>query len=213
MNRKLFSLILYFLFASSAICEPVRIVAFGDSLTQGYGVVPEAGFVPQLEQWLFAQGANVAVTNAGLSGDTTAGAVARIEWTLEQKFDAIIVALGANDILRGIDPSTSKQNLSKILQVAKSLDVEILLIGMLAPLNYGVDYKRQFDAIYAELAEDYGTLLLDNFFVGMTDSENNPAKVRDLMQSDGLHPNAAGVKKIVEGIGPSVLELITLAQK
>ena len=199
--------------ASSANSEPVRIVAFGDSLTHGFGLTPEAGFVPQLERWLLAQGSDVTVSNAGVSGDTTAGGAARIEWTLEQEFDAIIVALGANDILRGVDPSISKQNLNKILQIAKLSGVEILLIGVLAPLNYGAGYKQQFDAMYVALAEDYGTLFLENFFVGLAGSENNPAKVRDFMQSDGVHPNAAGVRKIVEGIGPSVLELIALVQQ
>ncbi|ASM70930.1 esterase TesA [Pseudosulfitobacter pseudonitzschiae] len=191
-----------------AMAEPLVIAAMGDSLTQGYGLPQEDGFVPQLESWLRDHGADVQVLNAGVSGDTTAGGLSRAAWTLTPDVDAMIVALGGNDLLRGIDPAVSRVNLDGILQAAAQAGVQVLLVGMQAPGNYGPEYKAAFDAMYPELATQYGTLFAPSFFEGMGEIGTDPASVRGLMQPDGIHPNADGVVQIVEGLGPEVLELI-----
>ena len=190
--------------------KTVTIAALGDSLTQGYGLVPEAGFVPQLEAWLRGQGADVALINAGVSGDTTAGGLARVAWTLTPEVDAIIVALGGNDLLRGIAPEVSRANLDGILQEATGRGLPVLLIGLEAPGNYGPDYKAAFDGMYPELAERYGALHVDSFLGGLGD---DPAAFGQFMQADGIHPNPEGVLRIVEKLGPTVLELVGRVEK
>ncbi len=187
--------------------EPVTIAALGDSLTQGYGLAPEQGFVPQLQTWLDAAGAEVRLINAGVSGDTTAGGAARVGWTLTPEVDAMIVALGANDVLRGIDPVSARANLVAILDAAQSAKIDVLLIGLRSPNNFGPDYKASFDAIYPELAQEYDTLYLDHFFVGITQDPSDLSAMQPYLQPDGLHPTPEGVSKIVAGIGPSVLDL------
>ena len=209
--RKAWILIVFLLSAVGVHAETVTIAALGDSLTQGYGLVEEQGFVPQLQRWLEAQGADVRLINAGVSGDTTAGGAARVAWTLTPEVDAMIVALGGNDLLRGIDPAVSRGNIEAILREAAAQDVDVLLVGIEAPGNYGADYKAQFDAIYPELSQAYGTLYLDSFFAGFGEAADDPAQLRDVMQGDGIHPNADGVAQIVEGIGPKVLDLIAQA--
>lgn len=209
--RKAWILIVFLMSAAVGRAETVTIAALGDSLTQGYGLVEEQGFVPQLQRWLDKQGADVRLINAGVSGDTTAGGAARVAWTLTDDVDAMIVALGGNDLLRGIDPALSRTNVEAILQEAAGRDVDVLLIGMQAPGNYGADYKAQFDAIYPELSKTYDTLYLESFFVGFGEAASDPAQLRDVMQGDGIHPNADGVARIVEAIGPKVLELIDRA--
>ena len=209
--RKAWILIVFLMSALGVRAETVTIAALGDSLTQGYGLVEEQGFVPQLQRWLEAQGADVRLINAGVSGDTTAGGAARVAWTLTPEVDAMIVALGGNDLLRGIDPAVSRGNIEAILREAAAQDVDVLLVGMEAPGNYGADYKAQFDAIYPELSQAYGTLYLDSFFAGFGEAADDPAQLHDVMQGDGIHPNAEGVAQIVEGIGPKVLDLIAQA--
>ena len=132
----------------AAAAEPLTLVAFGDSLTQGYGLPPDQGLVPQLQAWLRAQGADVTVINAGVSGDTTAGGASRIDWTLTPEVDAMILTLGGNDMLRGIDPAEARRNLDTILTATEARDLPVLVVPMLAPGNYGPDYKRDFDAMY-----------------------------------------------------------------
>lgn len=203
------------LFAScgfTATAEPVVIAALGDSLTQGYGLVEEDGFVPQLGRWLQARGADTRLINAGVSGDTTAGGAARVEWTLTPDVDGMIVALGGNDLLRGIDPVASRANLHKILTVAEAGDVPVLLIGMQAPGNYGADYKQSFDSMYPELAAEFQVLFAESFFSGLG-AAGDPNAVAGLMQPDGIHPNAEGVARIVEALGPFVLQLSQEAAK
>lgn len=191
-----------------AQAEPVTVAALGDSLTQGFGLVPEQGFVPQLESWLTAQGAEVALINAGVSGDTTAGGLARVGWTLTDEVDALIVALGGNDVLRGIDPAVSRANLDGILATAAERDLPVLLVGISAPPNYGPDYQEAFNGMYPALAEDYGALLYPNFLAALAAEEDRQRALAEYMQPDGIHPNAAGVALIVEAMGPSVLDLI-----
>ena len=193
-----------------AQASEVVIAALGDSLTQGYGLMQSDGFVPQLEGWLEQQGAEVRLINAGVSGDTTAGGLSRVDWTLTPDVDAMIVTLGGNDLLRGLSPEQARSNLEGILKAAEAADVEVLLIGLEAPGNYGEAYKQQFDAIYPELAEAYGTGYLATFFAGLIEEGETaePAKLGAWFQADGIHPNPEGVKRIVTAVGPLVLELI-----
>lgn len=198
--------------SSSVWAEPVTIVALGDSLTAGYGLSDQTqGFVPVLEGWLKAKGHDVAVQNAGVSGDTTAGGLARVGWALGPETDALIVTLGGNDLLRGLDPASSKANLDGILKEALARKLPVLLVSMKAPGNFGPEYKAAFDAMYGDLAGTYGTLLADDFFAGLRAAgadPADPASMAAFMQADGLHPNPEGVKLIVEGLGPKVEELL-----
>lgn len=193
---------------AAAQAEPVTIAALGDSLTQGYGLAPDQGFVPQLEAWLRERGAEAELINAGVSGDTTAGGLSRIEWALTPDVDALIVALGGNDLLRGIDPAVSRANLDGILDVASTRQLPVLLVGMDAPANYGAEYEAAFDAMYPVLAEKYDAILYPDFLAALAAQEDRQAALAEFMQPDGIHPNAKGVSLIVEAIGPSVLELI-----
>lgn len=196
--------------SGAAQAEEVVIAALGDSLTQGYGLPAEQGLVPQLEAWLRGQGAEVRLINAGVSGDTTAGGLARVDWTLTPEVDGMIVALGGNDLLRGLDPAQARGNITGILQAAEQAKVEVLLVGMQAPGNYGPAYKTQFDAIYPDLAAEFGSVYLESFFAGLSagDDTPDPATLRPYFQPDGIHPNAEGVARIVDGLGPQVLTLI-----
>jgi acyl-CoA thioesterase-1 len=197
----------------AAAAGPVTIAALGDSLTHGYGLPPEQGFVPQLQAWLRAQGLDVTVLNAGVSGDTTAGGLARLDWTLTPEVDALIVELGANDFLRGIDPAAARANLDAILTRAGEAGIPVLLIGLPAPANYGPEYKQQFDAIWPDLAAKHGTLLVSDFFRGLVPPGADPAAERAaVMQPDGIHPNAVGVARIVADVGPDVAALVARVQ-
>jgi acyl-CoA thioesterase I len=205
-GRRMRNLGVAIVMAGAAQAETVTVAALGDSLTQGYGLLPEAGFVPQLEGWLREQGLDVVVQNAGVSGDTTAGGLSRVAWTLAPEVDAMIVALGGNDLLRGIDPAESARNLRGILEAAAAAEVEVLLVGMEAPSNYGPEYKAAFDGMYAALSEEFGTGLYPSFFAGLTaEGDLESARAR-FMQPDGIHPNAEGVGVIVEALGPAVID-------
>ncbi|MEY8827427.1 arylesterase [Sedimentitalea sp. XS_ASV28] len=206
--RKVLGGIVLSVYGLIANAEQVTIAALGDSLTQGYGLLQQDGFVPQLQGWLRGQGADVTVINAGVSGDTTAGGAARVAWTLTPEVDGMIVALGGNDLLRGIAPEVSRSNLDKILAAASQADVDVLLVGMQAPGNYGPEYKAAFDALYPELAAQYGALYEENFFAGIAGETSDPAGMRKFMQEDGIHPNPEGVRMIVGVIGPRVLDLV-----
>jgi acyl-CoA thioesterase-1 len=199
--------------AGAAHAEPIVIAALGDSLTQGYGLPAEEGFVPQLEAWLRAQGADVSLINAGVSGDTTAGGLSRAAWTLTPEIDAMIVALGGNDLLRGIAPAEARANLRGILEAARDAGVPVLLVGITAPGNYGPDYKAEFEAIYPELAAEFGALHAENFFAPVAARLEAGAPLGEVMQPDGIHPNAAGVALIVEALGPEVLKLLSVAKE
>lgn len=190
--------------AGPTAAQDTAILALGDSLTQGYGLLDHEGFVPQLRSWLAERGHNVRVVNGGVSGDTTAGGLSRVEWSLTPDIKAMIVALGGNDLLRGIDPDVSRANIDGILKVAQANDIQVLLVGMQAPGNYGPDYKAEFDALYPELAESYGTLYAPSFFGSLLDEDDLTA----FMQYDGIHPNAEGVARIVSDLGPKVEALI-----
>lgn len=199
-----------------AHAEPVTILALGDSLTQGYGLPVEDGLVPQMQKWLAANGHDAVVLNAGVSGDTTAGGLSRVEWSLTDQVDAMIVALGGNDLLRGIDPANSRANLRGILEVAKAHNLPVLLIGLPAPGNYGPDYKRDFEAMYVDLAAEFDTLLVRDMLGPIADGDGRAASGplrTDLLQPDHIHPNAEGVKRIVNALGPMVIKLISRVPK
>ena len=191
-----------------AFAGPVVIAALGDSLTQGYGLSRENGFVPQLDTWLQGKGEDVRLLNAGVSGDTTAGGLSRVAWTLTPDVDALIVILGGNDLLRGIDPTTSRVNLDGILQIATEKALPVLIVGLIAPGNYGPEYKAAFDPIYRDLSHKCGTLFYENFFATLIENRDVKNPDYQFMQSDGIHPNALGVTRIVNGIGPVVRKLI-----
>lgn len=194
--------------AQPALAKPLKLIAFGDSLTQGYGLPEADGLVPQLQDWLRAHGQDVTVENAGVSGDTSAGGASRIGWTLAGGGDAIIVELGGNDLLRGIPPATTRANLSKVLQAAHDKGLPILLIGLPAPANYGPDYQKQFDAIYPALAAKYHTMLIPDYFAPLRAKADRTQAMQTYMQAGGIHPNAAGVKVIVSSLGPKVVKLL-----
>ncbi|WP_319824391.1 arylesterase [Thalassovita sp.] len=191
--------------------QPPAVMAFGDSLTAGYGLMDHEGLVPQLRDWLAAQGQDIRVIGAGVSGDTTAGGLARLDWSLTPEVRGLIVTLGGNDALRGIDPAVSRENLRGILQIAADRDIAVLLVGMPAPVNFGPDYQAAFAAMYPDLAQEFGALYFPDFFAGLGDGA--PADLQHLFQSDGIHPNGAGVALIVGALGPSVLELIERAEQ
>lgn len=189
----------------------MTIAALGDSLTAGYGLPQEQGFVPQLEDWLQAQGADVTVMNAGVSGDTTAGGLSRVAWTLTPEVDAMIVTLGGNDYLRGIDPAVSRANLDGILAAGADAGVDMLLVGLSVGGNYGPDYKAQFEGMYTELAAKYDVPLYPDFAAGLRAASGMGEGFAEFMQADGIHPNADGVAVIVGAIGPTVLDLVQVA--
>jgi acyl-CoA thioesterase-1 len=182
--------------------QPVKIVAFGDSLTAGYGLPANQAFPARLAAALKAKGETaVDIANAGVSGDTASGGLARLDWSVPEGTDAVIVALGANDLLRGIDPKITADALDHIVARLKARNIKVLLCGMLASKNMGAEYETAFNAIFPALAERYGVLLYPFFLDGV-------ATDRGLNQNDGIHPNAQGVDVIVKGILPKVEELI-----
>ena len=200
------------LLATSAMAQDVVVAAFGDSLTAGFGLPPEDGFVPQLSRWLKDEGVAAQIINAGVSGDTTAGGLSRLEWTLTPEVDALIVALGGNDLLRGVDPDISRANLSGILEIAAARDLPVLLVGLDAPSNYGADFEARFEGMYADLSDEYDTALYPNFLEGIARTGDLRSALRLYMQRDGIHPNADGVALMVEDIGPAVRDLIDTAR-
>jgi acyl-CoA thioesterase-1 len=181
--------------------QPVTLVAFGDSLTAGNGLKASEAFPAQLQMALQAKGYKVTIVNAGVSGDTTADGLRRFDWAMQPKPDGVILELGANDALRGIDPKEPSANLDKMLASLKSKGVEVLLTGMKAPNNWGTDYAKAFDAIYTDLAAKYGVTLYPFFLDGV-------ALDPRFSQPDGLHPTASGVAEVVKRIMPDVEALV-----
>jgi acyl-CoA thioesterase I len=184
----------------------IKVVAFGDSLTAGYRLAPDQAFPVRLAAKLRARGHDVAVANAGVSGDTTAAGRARLDWAVPEGTDAVILELGANDALRGLPPDQVRVNLEAMITDLKAKGAEILLAGMRAPRNYGPEYTDAFDRIFPELAAKHGLLLYPFFLDGI-------ALDAALNLDDGIHPNARGVDVIVDGILPKVEELIGRVKK
>ncbi len=186
---------------SRANAAEMRLLALGDSLTAGYGLAAGQGFAQQLERALKERGVAVTVLNAGVSGDTTSGGLQRLDWALGDKPQAAIVELGANDMLRGLDPELVRKNLDAILTRLRERNVTVLLAGMLAAPNLGKDYERQFNAIYPALSRKHGVALYPFFLDGAAGNMG-------LLLPDGMHPNERGVAEIVRRILPAVERLL-----
>ncbi len=187
--------------ASAESARP-RLLALGDSLTAGFGLPEDQAFPTRLQAWLNRAGVEVTVINAGVSGDTSAGGLARLDWALgNDPPEFALVELGANDALRGLSPGALYDNLDKIISRLQAKRVKVLLAGMYAPRNYGSDYDKEFDAVYPRLAKAHGVPLYAFFLDGVA---GDPA----LNQADGLHPNPRGVDVIVDRLGPEVVKLI-----
>ena len=189
------------LFIVPATAAPARLLVLGDSLAAGYGLTPEQSFPAQLQARLRADGRDVTVLNAGVSGDTSAGGRARFGWALADKPDFVLVELGANDGLRGLDPKAMRANLEAIILRLKQDGIGVMLAGMLAPPNMGTQYEKEFNAVYPTLAQKHDLVFYPFFLDGVA---ANPA----LNQRDGIHPNAEGVAAIVDRITPYVVRLL-----
>ena len=182
---------------AGAMPKPIKMVVLGDSLSAGFGLPASAAFPVRLQKALEAKGIAVDMINAGVSGDTTSGGRDRLDWSVPEGTEAVILELGANDALRGLDPKVARSALSDILTRLKARKIAVLLCGMVAPPNYGADYAARFNAIYPELAKSFGVPLYPFFLEGV-------AADAKLNQPDGLHPTAQGVDAIVKNILPSV---------
>jgi acyl-CoA thioesterase-1 len=181
----------------AAAAKPVKMVVLGDSLSAGLGLSASAAFPAQLQKALKTKGIAVDMVNAGVSGDTSSGGRDRLDWSVPAGTEAVIVELGANDALRGIDPTVTRSALADILTRLKARKITVLLCGMVAPPNYGADYSARFNAIYPDIAKQFGVPLYPFFLEGVaTDARLN--------QADGLHPTAEGVDVIVQNILPTV---------
>ncbi|MDE0588594.1 arylesterase [Halocynthiibacter sp. C4] len=191
----------------SVSAQTVTIAALGDSLTHGYGLPAEEGLVSQLQRELDDANADVVLINAGVSGDTTAGGLSRIDWTMTPETDAMIVALGGNDLMRGIDPKQSRENLLQIIERVQAKGLPLLLVGIESSNNFGPEFKAEFDAIYPELAQETGVLLYPDIFAAFRDELTDPAALRKYMQGDAIHPNKDGVALIAEELAPKIIEL------
>lgn len=194
----------FFVIANMAKAEAsTRVLALGDSLTAGFNLPADAMFPVVLERRLRAAGHDVEVVNAGVSGDTAQGGLERLDWALADKIDAVIVELGANDMLRGIDPALTEKSLDEILRKLGERKIPVLIAGMMAAPGLGKAYGAQFEAIYPRLAQKHGALLYPFFLDGVAGTGNSA-----LNQADGMHPTRAGVDIIVERIMPKVTELL-----
>lgn len=180
-----------------AAAAPIRLVALGDSLTAGYGLGPKEGFAPRLEAALRAKGREVTIANAGVSGDTATGGAERLDWSVPDGTQGVIVELGANDMLRGVDPKVTRAAITRILDRLKARKIPAMLAGMRASPNLGPDFGKAFESIYTDLARERGLILYPFFLEGVVGD-------RSLNLPDGIHPNAKGVDAIVKGILPSV---------
>ena len=194
-------LLVFMAAAGQAHAKAVKILALGSSLTQGYGLPPGTEFTVQLQAALKKSGIDAAVTNAGVSADTSAGGLARLDWSLADHPDVVILELGSNDMLRGTPPAETEKNLSAILSKLKASRTKVLFTGMHAQRNLGAQYVKEFDAIYPRLAKQYGVIFYPFFLDGVA---LNPK----LNQADGMHPNPAGVKVIVARMLPYVKKLV-----
>jgi len=202
--RLVYALLLMAASAAPAAAKDVHVLAFGDSLTAGYGLPPGQGFAPQLEAMLRRNGVRAFVTNAGVSGNTAAQGRARLKWTLDglrEKPDLAIVALGANDMLRGLPPQQTRTDLDAILSELKRRGIPVLVAGMLAAPNLGPRYRTEYDAIFPDLADRHGATLYPFFLAGVA---GNPS----LALPDRVHPNFQGIKRMVSGITPVVLRAL-----
>ena len=198
------TVILLFVFFSSAQADnQIRILMLGDSLTQGYGLEEKKGLVPKLQNWLSTNNVEVLLINGGVSGDTTLGGFERLDWLLTPNINGVVVALGGNDLLRGFDPKFTKNNLQAIFKNLKSKGINSVIVGTISPINYGPQFKKEYDAIYPSLAREYNLSYIDSLFSPLIDKKTREISV-NLLQADGIHPNEKGVEAIVNYIGPVI---------
>ncbi len=195
------AVLLLWLAAGPGAAEPYRIVGFGDSLMAGYGLAPGEAFPDKLQAALRGKGHDVVIVNAGVSGDTTSGGLARLDWSIPDGTQAVILELGANDMLRGVAPAVTEKNLDRMLARLGERRMRVLLVGMRAAPNLGSDYAEAFNSIYGRLAAKHGVALYPFFLDGV-------AAERRYLLEDGIHPNAAGVDRMVERLLPAVEALL-----
>ena len=198
------TIILLFVFSSFAQADnQIKILMLGDSLTQGYGLEEKKGLVPKLQNWLSTNNVEVLLINGGVSGDTTLGGFERLDWLLTPSINGVVVALGGNDLLRGFDPKFTKNNLQEIFKTLKLKGIKSVIVGTISPLNYGPQFKKEYDAIYPSLASEYDLFYIDSLFSPLIDKKTQEISV-NLLQADGIHPNEKGVEAIVNYIGPVI---------
>ncbi|MET0599299.1 MAG: arylesterase [Mesorhizobium sp.] len=195
------AILLLCLASGPGAAEPYRIVGFGDSLMAGYGLGPGEAFPDKLQAALRGKGHDVVIVNAGVSGDTTSGGLARLDWSIPDGTQAVILELGANDMLRGVAPGVTEENLDRMLARLGQRRMRVLLVGMLAAPNLGSDYAEAFNGIYERLAAKHGVALYPFFLDGV-------AAERSYLLEDGIHPNAAGVDRMVERLLPAMEKLL-----
>lgn len=205
LSAMIFMIVLAVALSGAARAETLRILAMGDSLTAGYQLPAGAGLAPQLEAWLKGRGRDVEIVGAGVSGDTTAGGLARLDWALGPEIDGIIIELGANDALRGIAPEVARRNLTAMVETARQRGLEVLIVGVPVPGNFGEDYRQAFLSIWPDLAREYDALLYRDYFAALGDDRD---AAQAFLLDDGMHPNAEGVRRVVAALGPKVEELI-----
>ena len=203
-------LVLFFLFIYSFShatekLENYRILIIGDSLIQGYGMPKDKGFVNQLQKKILEKKDNILLINGGVSGDTTAGGLSRIDWSITDDINAVAISLGANDMLRGIPPNFSKENLSKIIMKIKENNLPVLLIGIRSIENYGTEYKNEFDSMFSDLADEFKVFLYPDLMAPILKKEKDLSLY---LQEDMLHPNEKGVEIIVQEILPTITNFI-----
>lgn len=189
---------------ASGFAEPVRIVGFGDSLMAGYQLAPGESFPEKLEKALKAKGHDVVIANAGVSGDTSSGGLSRLEWSVPDGTDIVILELGANDMLRAVSPQVTEKNIDQMLTRLKARNIRVVLAGMLAAPNLGPDYQKAFDGLYPRMAEKHGVPLYPFFLNGV-------AAQKSFLLGDGMHPNADGVDRMVQGFLPTMEKALSAA--
>ena len=199
--------LIIFMAPTFAYSEP-KVFILGDSITHGFGLPQEEGLVIQLSYWFSNNGIAVDFINGGVSGDTSAGGLERLSWSLTEDVSAVVVALGSNDVLRGFPPEITKENLSAIIDIAQSNKLPVLLVGTYAPGNYGEEYKKDFDAIFTDLAVEKNIAYIDSYLKPLLDEVTRGKDVSHLLQADGLHPNPNGVQIIIEYIAPQLLRFL-----
>ncbi|MQX49051.1 arylesterase [Sinorhizobium medicae] len=202
----LFGLTMTIVLSAAARAEPVSLVGFGDSLMAGYQLPPEDAFPTRLEKALKGKGIDVTIASAGVSGDTTSGGLARIDWSVPEGTDGVILELGANDALRGIPPEETRKNLEAMIVRLKKRGIAVLLAGMMAPPNMGPDYGERFNAIYPELAKEHDTVFYPFFLDGVVTEAG-------LKLEDGMHPNGEGIAVMVDRFLPTAETFIRTLQE
>ena len=201
----LFIFLTYSLAHATEKKENYRLIIIGDSLIQGYGLPKEKGFVNQLQKKILEKMDHISLINAGVSGDTTAGGLSRTDWSITDDINAVAISLGANDMLRGIPPKFSKENLSKMILKIKDKNLPILLIGITSIENFGPEYKNEFDLMFSELSRKFNISLYPNLMAPVIENEND---LSNYLQEDMLHPNEKGVEIIVQAILPTFIDFI-----